>query len=415
MGRVGKKKKLKALKQALKDIGANKGPKYFVFDNVQRLDDSSMKNREADFNFYNRSSRPAIALVRNFIEECVANYPKYEVEELKSRLRSGDNVHFRSASFELFLHEALFRQGYELTPHPDLPNGSPHKPDFLVRDKNGEVFYLEAVLATENNELDRGGETRKGIVLDTLSSYPHENFMIAIDDDGSPKSPPSGKKLKAKIHQWLDTLDPDDIAEKVKLSGMDSITPFTWSHDGWDLQIRPIPIKPERRGNSTNLVGIGGIGGGWIDSWSPIRDAVKFKGGKYGELDAPLVIAVNLDSFHLDRIDEMQALYGQEQFVIKPGSDTEPEMRRALNGAWYGKRGPQYTRVSAAWIFNDLHASSLAARQNTIYLNPWAALPAPDSLKLFPIAEPANNKMQWNEGLSIREIFELHEGWPENA
>lgn len=190
---------------------------------------------------------------------------------------------------------------------------------------------------------------------------------------------------------------------------------MVWSHDEWHLQIRPIPLEPERRGTSSTLIGIGGMEGGWIDAWSPIRDAIKFKGGKYGVLEIPLVVAVNLDSFHLDRIDEMQALFGQEQYVLKSGTDAEPEMRRASDGAWYGKRGPQYTRVSAAWIFNDLHASSLAVRKSTIYFNPWAALPAPDSLKCFPFAKPVNGKMEWHEGLSFREIFEFHEGWPEKA
>ncbi|MFT5592840.1 MAG: hypothetical protein ACI8SR_001206 [Oceanicoccus sp.] len=413
MGRVGRKKKTKALRKAL-GVGSKK-PDRKVFDQIQRTDHSPIRNVEADFDFYNRSARPAMDLVRNAIEKAVQNYPETEVDELISRLKSRDDVHFKSASFELFLHEALKKQGFVLTPHPELPNGSTYKPDFLVKDVDGNQFYLEAVLATEKNELDKGGEARKGAVFDTLSKAPHKNFFIAIHDNGSPKSPPSGKKLKAKTHIWLDSLDPDEVSQQIEESGLDSITPMVWDHDGWNLQIRPMPINPERRGKSTNLIGIGGIGGGWMDAWSPIRDAVKFKGGKYGVLDLPLIVAVNLGSFHLDRIDEMQALFGEEQYVFTPGDEADPKMQRAPNGAWYGKKGPQYTRVSAAWIFNDLHPSSLAVRKSTIYFNPWAALEAPDSLKCFPFAFPDKGQMQWNEGLSFREIFELHEEWPENA
>jgi hypothetical protein len=413
MGRVGQKKRTRSLKQVLELWLNSSGPK--VFDNVQRTDSSTKRNLESYFNFYNRSARPEMGAVRDIIEECVENYPESETEELISRLVSGDDIHFRSATFELFLHEALRRQGFMLTPHPELPNGSLYKPDFYVVDPNGESFYLEAVLATENNELDKGGEARKGAVLDTLAKSPHQNFMISLDDDGSPRSPPSGKKLKNKVHRWLDSLDPDEVNQEIEGSGLDSIEPMFWGHDGWNLQIRPIPIKPERRGKSSNLIGIGGVGGGFVDAWSPIRDAVKFKGGKYGDLNAPLVVAVNLDSFYLDRIDEMQALFGQEQFVFSPGIDAEPEMRRAKNGAWYGKCGPQYTRVSAAWLFNDLQASSLAARSSTLYFNPWATMHAPDSLRCFPFAISEDNKMTWHEGLSFREIFSLHEEWPRDA
>lgn len=203
MGRVGRKKKMKAFRKSL-GIGLNNStPK--VFDSVERTDNSPKRNTESDFTFYNRSARPEIAKIRDIIEDYLKNYPQQEKKELISRFQSGDDVHFRSASFELFLHEALRRQGFILTPHPELPNGSPYRPDFLVSDSDGQTFYLEAVLATENNELDRGGEARKGVVLDTLAKFPHGNFMIALDDEGSPKSPPSGKKLKNKIHAWFES------------------------------------------------------------------------------------------------------------------------------------------------------------------------------------------------------------------
>jgi hypothetical protein len=414
MGRVGRKKKTKALKQALADIEANSIINT-IFDNIERTDDSPKKSSEKTYTYYNRSSKSSVKVIRELITDCLSRYPKEEVKELIARFKSGDNTHFKSALFELFLHEILFRQGYELFPHPDLPNGSSYKPDFLVKNKTGEEFYLEAVLATEKHDIDKGGELRKGVVLDTLSAAPHQNYMVAIDGAGSPNTPPNGKKLIKIIHKWLDSLDPDEVLNEIECFGLESIVPLEWEHDGWNLQIRPIPLQPSRRNKSSSLIGINGTEGGIVDSWSPIKNAIKFKGGKYGVLDKPHVVAVNLDSFHLKRIDEMQALFGEEQFVFQRGSNAEPKMMRAPNGAWYGKNGPQYTRVSAAWLFNDLHASSLAARNNTIYLNPWANHPIPESLKSFPHASPYKNEMQWKEGISLREVFDLPEDWPEHA
>jgi len=411
MGIVKKKRRTKALKKilALRDGGARCTQ---IFDNVRRTDSSPKRNLETDFVFYNRSSRPEIGKVRDLLELFASRYPKHEVGELVKRLRSGDDVHFRSASFELFLHEALRSQGFQLTPHPELLNGRSSRPDFLVRDKAGEEFYLEAKLASENNALDKGGEDRIGGVLDTLSAFPHKNFMVFITQDGSPRSTPSGKKLVGKIHNWLDKLDPDVIARQIDDEGFDSLEPFLWGHDGWDIQVRPVPLSQEKRGKCLNLIGGSGIGGGFVDAWSPIRDAVRAKGNKYGEMVKPLVVAINLDSFILDRIDEVQALFGQEQYLVKPGTTEKPEMRRAPNGVWLGKVGPTYTRVSAVWIFNDLHASSLASRDNTVYFNPWAKHPAPGSLKLFPHASADDFTINWCEGLSIREVFGLSEDWP---
>jgi hypothetical protein len=53
-----------------------------------------------------------------------------------------------------------------------------------------------------------------------------------------------------------------------------------------------------------------------------------------------LVVAVNANVFHLDRIDIMQALFGQEQFIFDSSKVYQgPKMTRAPNGVWYGPHG----------------------------------------------------------------------------
>ncbi len=412
MARIGKKLKMKRFKQAICDIRRNRLPPR-VFDLTHRTDESPMKNRETDFAFYNRSCRAEITRVRKFIEDSLSNYPKSELNDLISRVRSGDNQLFRSAIFELILHESLLRQGFTLEPHPELLNGSLKRPDFLVTDRDGNQFYLEAVLAKEINEQDVGGEARKGVIFDALNDNPHHNFTVDVDDDGYPKTQPSGKKLVVAVHRWLDGLDPDELQQYFELERWGDIESFQWSHEDWVVNFRPIPIKRDRRGKSKQLIGMIG-GGGLIDQWSPIRDAIKSKGNRYGRLDKPLVVAVNFDSFHLERIDEMQALYGQEQYVIEMGrGDQEPRMERAANGAWHGGGGPQYTRVSGAWIFSNVKASSFTRSGQTLYHNPWAISPLPESLNCFPHAAPQEDRIHWVEGLSLAEVFGLSVRWPE--
>jgi hypothetical protein len=218
-----------------------------VFDKIQRIDGSPKRNQESNFKFYNRSSWAEISRVRELIENFVSHYPKKEVEELIARIRSGNDTHFKSATFELFLHQALIKKGFKLSPHPSLPNGNGSRPDFLVKIPNEQEFYLEAVLATENKEVDPGGETRKGVVLDYLSANPHKNFMVEIEDEFYPVSQPSGKKLLKKLHSWLDSLDPDTIQQKIDSEGFDSISPLIWNHENWTIIFKPIPLKLEKR------------------------------------------------------------------------------------------------------------------------------------------------------------------------
>ncbi|MFH2134715.1 MAG: hypothetical protein ABII81_05985 [Pseudomonadota bacterium] len=384
-----------------------------LFDNVVRTDIKPKWNLEGSFDFLNRSARPEISRVREFVESCCEKYPTSEIDELIARIRSGDENHFKSATFELLLYEALSRIGFELEPHPQLENGVMARPDFLVSSPDGGQFYLEAVLASEIKEVNQGGEAIKGAVMDVLTSAHHHDFMIDVTSKGYPTTQPSGKKLAVEILKWLDSLDPENIQQAIELEGLDAVEFFKWEHEEWSLTIRPIPLKPDRRGKSKSLIGAFMGGAGYINAWTPIRDAVKYKGSKYGQLGLPFLIAVNVDSYALDPIDEMQALFGQEKYIISVGQpEHEPEMQREPNGAWYGPTGPQYKRVSGAWLFNDLTPYTVASRRSTIYVNPWASKSLPESLLVMPHAKSDGEIMEWIGGKSFREIYGLHEGWP---
>lgn len=385
-----------------------------LFIDRKRTDSSPKVNRESEFAFLDRSSRPEIERVRQFLEKLAMGYPAEELAELIARVQSGNDTHFKSSIFELVLHAFLVRLGYKLRPHPELQNGSGARPDFHVTSPEGEDFYLEAVLASTDNDADPSAEARIGTTLDTLSRASHHNFMVAVESEGVPDTQPSGKRLRAAALAWLDSLDPDKVQAQIDQGSLFASPTFIWEYEGWQVLLRAIPLKPERRGKATTLIGILDGGAGFIDAWTPIRNAIKYKGAKYGKLDKPLLVAVNFDSFHLEQIDEMQALYGQEQFVFAVGDpNKEPRLERAPNGAWRGKSGPQATRVSGAWLFNDLTPYTLASRRHTIYYNPWAASPLPEVLKNIPHAVAENGKMQWYSGVTLRDVLELPEGWPE--
>ena len=385
-----------------------------LFTNYQRSDSSVKANRESDFAFLERSSRPEIERVRQFLETLVKGYPEAERIELVARIQSRNDTHFKSSIFELTLYTFLVRLGYILHPHPELPNGSKARPDFHVISPSGEEFYLEAVLASVDDDSDPAAEARIGLTLDTLAGASHSNFMVAVEYEGAPRTQPSGKKLLAATLRWLESLDPNEVQANINCNGFDSTHSFTWEHEEWHVLLSAIPIAPEKRGKTQTLIGILSGSAGVIDQWTPIREAIKFKGAKYGNLDKPLLVAVNFGSFNLKRIDEMQALYGEEQYVVSINDPKkEPKLRRAPNGAWYGKSGPQATRVSGAWIFNDLTAYTLASRRHTIYYNSWASKPLPDALKSMPHAVVEGEVMRWYAGSSLSDVLGLSVDWPE--
>lgn len=384
-----------------------------IFSAITRSDHAPKRANESNFGFLDRCAWQTADKVRALLEGCLENYPEAEKVDLVSRIQSGDPRHFASGTFELLLHEYLLRLGFSLTLHPQLSNGSKKRPDFLVTTSNGERLYIEAVCVAADDGRDIAAEARKAIALQALNDAYHADFLVAVASVGEPTTQPSGKRLAAEVICWLNTLD----ADRVKAESGDTyetLPEYLWQHEDWKLRLHAIPVKPEARGLKRRLIGVRSDGAGFIDGWTPIRDAIINKTGRYGNLDLPLVIAVNVDTFDLDPIDESQALFGQEQYIFTVGTKYEkPQLSRAMNGAWHGKSGARGKRCSGAWLFNNLSPYSLAKRGHTLYLNPWGNLQLPTNFLRMPHALVVDERLHRAEGITLREAFELDEQWPE--
>lgn len=385
-----------------------------LFSEMERSDSSPKRVNESSFAFLDRSAWAPIGVVREMMEECLANYPADGAKELVERIQCGDARHFASASFELFIHEYLLRLGMKLLPHPVLPNGSAKRPDFLVECTDGRKLYLEAVCTSDDVGRNPAAEARKDVALQMLDDEFHPNFILSIDSRGDPDTQPSGRRLASDVLTWLNTLDPDKLLQLPPGDGLKALPEFHWQHEEWHVRIQPIPVHIEARGKKRRLIGARTFGAGWVDGWSPIRDAVASKGQRYGDLDLPLVVAVNVDTFKLDPIDEAQALFGQEQFVFsRADPDKEPRMARAPNGAWRGPAGPRGKRASGAWLFDNLSPYTLARKRQTLYVNPDANHPIPDSFLIVPHRRVVDGFLQSLEGIDLATAFELSSTWPE--
>lgn len=384
-----------------------------LFNPYDRTDASRKLQAESSWAFLDRSARPEIVRVREYLETAVSNYPAAERDELVARLRSGDEVAFRSTTFEVLLHWGLLSMGCTLQPHPDPGTGSAKRPDFLVRSPDGEEFFLEAVLAGERDGKSQSAESIKRTTLDRLDAAAHASFMLDIDSSGDPLTQPPAKDLVRLVHGWLDTLSVDELRSTMETVGFEAMPTLDWMYEGWSLTLRPIPLKPERRGRIERLIGSFGDGARWVNAWEPLRDNVKAKATRYGALTKPLVVAVNVDTFNLDAIDEVQALYGEESWVEVLGHPERSEPQRKPNGAWRGPKGPTNRRVSAVWFFNDLTPYTLASRRSTVYLNPWSYLPAPNFMLAFPHKKLTTEKLVAVEGKSLAEFFGITAAWPE--
>ena len=303
-----------------------------LFDEIARDYQGPARYTEPEFCYLNRSARIRVARIRQVLETWFSSYPTAHQKALCQDFRSADDSQHRSAFFELFLHQLLLRLGCYLTIHPS-PAETTKYPDFLIEPPGGACFYLEAVLATGESRKECAARARMNAVYDTLDQLESPDFFIGMELKGAPRTPPRGTEIRSFIACKLASLDPDQIIRQYESSGLVALPRWRFEHDGWRIDFFPIPKKPDARGR----VGVRPLA--W---WSPegwrantvdvIRDAISRKASRYGRLDLPYVIAVNVLSITVDELDVIEA----------------------LDGAWTSRADPDHTRVSAVLVANNL-------------------------------------------------------------
>ena len=354
------------------------------------------------------------------MEQWFDRYPTTGQAELCARFRSDNNTQHQSAFFELFLHELLFRLGCHVTLHPDIPNIS-KTPDFLVESPNGERFYIEATITTCESATEAAARARMNAVYDVLNrEIKSPDFSLWINIEGAPATPPPAKRIASFINAHLAKLDYDEITRLYESERTEEVPRWRFEHEGWKIEFKPYPKTAKARGKP----GVRPIcGHSWgfreIDHRKPIRNAITKKAGRYGDLDLPYVVAVNVLEF-IDEIDIMEALFGQEQLTISFSQNgfvnpVDTQISQLPSGAWTEPSGSRYTGVSAVLLASWLQPSNVPRADLCLYHNPWALRPYKSVLTRLPQAVLRDNQMEYVDGESIEKIFALPELWPKDA
>jgi len=387
-----------------------------LFDNIPRNFKGTRRHTEPLLDYLNRSARPSMERIRNILEEWFSRYPSGGRDELRTRFRSSDDMGHQSAFFELYVHELLLKLGYFVENHPNVPDRKTH-PEFLIFHGENPIFYLEATLASGPQE-EKTADKRESVVYETIDNMNSPNFFIGVKVHGSPSTPPPGRKWRDFLEKWLSGLDPDAIGEKFKSDGLEDLPSTTLNHDGWNVTFQAIPKSPKARGKQ----GVRPIGIRFSpfqeckeDEW--IRNAIKEKATKYGNLDLPYLIAINVLSIFInDDLMVMDALFGDEGITAYrlPSGGFDHRATRALNGAFLGPNGPQNTRVSGVIICNDLLWGNIAKINPVLWHNPWASIPLKQEYWPLPqwVTNADKTKLEPKPGRSISELLDLPPDWP---
>ncbi len=348
-----------------------------VFDDIVRTDGTPARHGEGPFGFLNRSASKYFGSVRELIEQWYGHIPAEHQAGIRGNLRADDH-HLASAFWELYLHEAYLRSGATIAIHPEIP-GRTTRPDFHIT-LDERSFYLEAVTVgrppaeiAEDRRLDQ--------VHRVLSDMLIEDFSIELSTYGIGAQPLATKRLRDALRKWLSSLDPDQVSaslETPEYAGFDCLPAFTWSDDGWSLEFHAIPLGEWARGKPRSALGMMGPGEAvLVDNVTGIRRVLGSKRGKYGPLDAPLVVAVLSNTEYPTHDYEVEnALYGVSSH--RPVERAQGAGHLFEEGFWISADGWRNGDVPQVLTAYGLHPWTAARSQPRCWssLQPGLALPS---------------------------------------
>lgn len=377
-----------------------------IYDDRERTDPAPQRNGESSFAFFNRVGGAYWKQSRALHQGWAERLGDREYADVRSALRSDNNAQARSAFLELYLHECLLRSGHRVVVHPEAPKSN-NRPDFLAIGDAYQV-YIEAIApGTSKGEQSRAARTAD--LLASVDRVGDPNFTLVTNEIvGGPISAPSAT-FRRKIRAWLAGLDPDRV-------DIENLPTLSLDIEGWGLTVAAMPLRRSSRGKSRRSIGAyAHYEAQFINDGSKLVAALRAKDSRYGDLSAPFVIAVGINTFDEDDEDFHDAFYGSVSWMLdRLDGDTASRAIRNRDG-YFGSPGAwRNRRVSGVLVVDQLSLHNPTQARVNLWLHPDPLNPLPDA-SMFPgaIREWNGEEVTRRPALDARTLLGLPDGWPE--
>lgn len=350
-----------------------------LFDDIPRESQEPAEYSESAFSYINRTGREHYAKARELFERWFTQYVEENPDEAantRDRFRSEDNeVHF-SALTELYTHNLLVANGFQTIAHPVLENSS-KRPDFLVLKDGIPQFYTE-VTVLYGDPLSTRIEKFESAILDVVNKVSSPDFLVSVDFKKSDSTtPPPISKIKKFLQERVSSLNYESVCQQIEETS--DFPEFEWKHGDWELSFRVSPVSDEgrkQRNENSRIIGIIQHPVRTVNLDSAIKNALLAKAKKYGKLNLPFLVALNVIGDHIfcDDYSVMAALFGQETITFRMGVngvESEPHYGRNYDGVFLNpKLGVTYTRLSAVLIIPGMSFANTETIKPTAWLHP---------------------------------------------
>lgn len=224
-----------------------------LFDDGERSYTGYRVPQESSFAFLNRSGQPKFERTRILLENWFHKYPAAHQVALGTAFRSNEDTQHWGAFFELYCHALLRHVGFTSSVQM-VADAAVNRPiDFLVQQNDTPLFYLEATVA-EGAKAVLTNQRKIWELIDALDTLDEPNFQVSIEvEQESPHNLPLSQ-IRSVVHQWLETLDPDQVAEQRRTTIYHKHPQCSWERDGWKILFFAIPLPREERGSTEHTV-----------------------------------------------------------------------------------------------------------------------------------------------------------------
>lgn len=381
-----------------------------LFDDIPRNDPSPARDREGSFHFLNRVHKPAWHRVRELLEDWYAEYPD-STGDLKTRFRDATGGQHYGAWWELYIYTLYRRLGYEVITHP-VVSGTTRRPDFLVSQGDSSL-YVECVVFFSGGSSGMRERTEKAWIYDCINQVEDSGFHLDLEFAAIGVERPTVREVARPIRTWLDTLDPDQALAEHRAGA--PLPALRVSTRGWELDLEAWPVEPDRREPGGRVLGVYPVEQAFVNrDIERIRKIVAGKGRRYGQLEAPLVVAVLNTSAFVEEDDVTDALFGSTAVEYVEYEPSSVKGVRLRNGYWRGRHSDRGARVSAVLLGQYLHAWNVANTTPTMWINPWAntLIDQCDQFCDSITASDAGQVAKQEHDLVPHALFGLDHDWP---
>jgi hypothetical protein len=336
-----------------------------LFSVRDRTDASPRAHQEPAYAFLDRAAGPRWERVRSELDSWFARLPAAARADLRNRFAQTAELDHAGAFWELWVHEAHRRRGFEVTVNIGREAGE-RRQDFVLA-RGRERCWLEATVVGGDSPLSFTARRLDEQLRDIVATVRAPRFSLALEVVSYGACSPGRRRIVPPLERWLGGLDPRELRAPVVQR---------LAFDDWVVEVEAIALDDAlaRPCGRAQLVPRG-AGGGPVNDVRPLRRKIKKKAARYGALDRPYLLAVLALGDHVREHDVARALHGA-------GAHD--------HAVWLGPGGPCNRRLSGVLVARGLRSTDpRAAAAPTLWRNPWALLPLAPALPWRDAVPPA--------------------------